>query len=64
MAIFPSISYLELSLALRLLVVVFVDGHVLFFSTNNKGLRKMDGIRDTRWLGIYDVVCVAVGSAQ
>ena len=61
-ASFPSISYLELSLALRLLVVVFDDGHVLICSTNNKSLMKMDGIRDKIWLGLYHVVCVAVGS--
>ena len=41
---FPSISYLELSLELRFLVVDFGDGHVLLCSTNNKGLRQMDGI--------------------
>ena len=41
---FPSISYIELSLALRLLEVVFGDGHVLLCSTNNKGLRQIDGI--------------------
>ena len=62
MASFPSISYLELYLAQRLLVVFFGYGHVLLCSTNNKGLRKMDGIRDKRWLGVYDVVCVVVGS--
>ena len=62
MASFPSISYLELSLALKLLVVVFGDGHVLLCSTNNKGLRQMDGIRDKTWLGLYDVVCVTVGT--
>ena len=63
-ASFPIISYLELSLALRLLVVVFDDGHVLICSTNNKSLMKMDGIRDKIWLGLFDVVCVVVGSEQ
>ena len=62
MASFPSISYLELYLAQRLLVVFFGYGHVLLCSTNNKGLRKMDGIRDKIWLGVYDVVCVVVGT--
>ena len=45
-------------------MVVFGDGHVLLCSTNNEGLRKMDGIKDNIWLGIYDVACVAVGSEQ
>lgn len=63
-ASYPSISYLELSLALRLLVVVFGDGRVLLCSTNKKGLRQMDGIKAERWLGLSDAVCAAVGSEQ
>ena len=64
-ASFPNISYLELSLALRLLVVGFGDRRVLLCSKNKKGLRQMaDGIKTERWLGLSDVVCVAVGSEQ
>ena len=54
---FPIISYIELSVALRLPVVVFGDGHVLLCSTNNRGLRQMDVIRDKILLGQYLWIC-------
>ncbi|GLJ12697.1 hypothetical protein SUGI_0196120 [Cryptomeria japonica] len=59
-----SISQLELSLALRLLVVVFGDGHILLCSTSKKGLRHMDGIKAERWLGVSDAACIALSPEQ
>ncbi|KAH9320719.1 hypothetical protein KI387_015358, partial [Taxus chinensis] len=59
-----NISRLELSLALRLLVVVFGDGHILLCSTTKKGLGQMDGIKAERWLGVSDAVCTAVAPEQ
>lgn len=59
-----SISQLELSLALRLLVVLFGDGHILLCSTSKKGLGHMDGIKAERFLGVSDAACTALSAEQ
>ena len=59
-----SISQLELSLALRLLVVLFGDGHILLCSTSKKGLGHMDGVKAEIFLGVSDAACTALSAEQ
>ena len=59
-----SISQLELSLALRLLVVLFGDGHILLCSTSKKGLGHMDGVKGEIFLGVSDSACTTLSAEQ
>ncbi|KAL5982687.1 hypothetical protein ACLOJK_016763 [Asimina triloba] len=57
-----AIIHLELSLQLRLLVVLFSDGPIALCSTSKKGLKQKHSINTERWLSSGDAVCTAIAS--
>ncbi|KAL5718688.1 hypothetical protein ACHQM5_011565 [Ranunculus cassubicifolius] len=59
-----AVTQLELSLPLRLLVVLFSDGKVALCSVSKKGLKVTESIEAERWLALADGVCASVASDQ
>ncbi|KAF5193219.1 Rab6a-gef complex partner protein 1-like [Thalictrum thalictroides] len=59
-----AILQLELSLPLRLLVVLFSDGKVALCSLSKKGLKLAESVKAERWLNTGDAVCDSVASDQ
>ncbi|XP_058085999.1 uncharacterized protein LOC131233336 isoform X1 [Magnolia sinica] len=59
-----AIIQLELSLPLKLLVVLFSNGQVALCSISKKGLKQKDSINAERWLNSGDAVCASVASDQ
>ncbi|XP_077219542.1 uncharacterized protein LOC143853708 isoform X2 [Tasmannia lanceolata] len=59
-----AVIQLELSIPLRLLVVLYCDGQVALCSISKKGLKQTDSIKAERWLNSSDAVCASVASEQ
>lgn len=59
-----AIVQLELSLPLRLLVVLFGEGQVALCSVSKKGLKQTDSINVEGWLNTSDAVCASISSDQ
>ncbi|GJU72336.1 Rab6A-GEF complex partner protein 1-like protein [Tanacetum coccineum] len=59
-----AITYLEFSLPLRLLFVLFSDGQLVVCSVSKRGLKQADSIKPEYWLGSDDAVCVSVSPDQ
>lgn len=59
-----AIHQLELSIPLRLLVVLYYDGPVALCSISKKGLKLTNSIQTERWLGSSDAVCASIASDQ
>lgn len=59
-----SIMQLELSLPLRLLVVLNSHGQVAICSISKKGLKQTDSIKAEWWLNTEDVMCASIASEQ
>ncbi|XP_011629092.1 RAB6A-GEF complex partner protein 1 [Amborella trichopoda] len=59
-----AIVQLELSLLLRLLVVICSDGQVALCSLSKKGLKQPDSIKVEKWLSHCDAVCASIASEQ
>nr|GEV82860.1 Rab6A-GEF complex partner protein 1-like [Tanacetum cinerariifolium] len=59
-----AVTYLEFSLPLRLLFVLFSDGQLVVCSVSKRGLKQADSIKPEYWLGSDDVVCVSVSPDQ
>ncbi|KAF6162199.1 hypothetical protein GIB67_008328 [Kingdonia uniflora] len=53
---------LELSLPLRLLVVLYSDGQLALCSVHKKGLKHTESINVERWLYSSDAVCASLAS--
>ncbi|XP_068651860.1 uncharacterized protein [Aristolochia californica] len=58
------IIHLELSLPLRLLIVIYSNGQVAICSISKKGLRQTDSIKAESWLDCGDAVYASVASDQ
>lgn len=58
------VIYLEFSLTLRLLFVLFSDGQLILCSVSKKGFRQADSVKAEKRLGSGDAVCVSVASDQ
>lgn len=58
------VTSLELSLPLRLLVVLFSDGQVALCSVSKKGLKVTESIKAERWLSTGDGVCASIAPDQ
>ncbi|CAL9202367.1 unnamed protein product [Musa hybrid cultivar] len=59
-----AIVQLELSLQLRLLVVLFSGCQIALCSVNKKGLKQTSFIKAERWLNTDDAMCASVASDQ
>lgn len=59
-----AIVQLELSIPLRLLFVLYIDGQLLLCSVSKKGLRQAESIKAERRLGSGDSVCASIASEQ
>lgn len=59
-----AIMQLELSLPLRLLVVLNSHGQVTICSVSKKGLKQTDSIKAEWWLDTDDVMCTSIASEQ
>lgn len=59
-----AIVLLEMSLLLRLLVVLNSVGQIAICSISKKGLKQTDSIKAERWLNIEDATCAAIASDQ
>ncbi|CAN4108991.1 unnamed protein product [Withania somnifera] len=59
-----AVTYLEFSLPLKLLVVLFSDGQLILCSVSKKGLKQMESIKAEKKLGSGDAVCATVASDQ
>ncbi|OVA11965.1 Ribosome control protein 1 [Macleaya cordata] len=59
-----AVTLLDLSLLLRLLVVLYSDGQLALCSVSKKGLRQIESIKAERWLDTGDAVCASVSSDQ
>ncbi|KAH9625616.1 hypothetical protein KSS87_016388 [Heliosperma pusillum] len=59
-----AISWLELSLSLRILFVLFSDGQILMCSVSKRGLKQAESIKAEKVLGSGDAACVSVASNQ
>ncbi|KAF8380184.1 hypothetical protein HHK36_027666 [Tetracentron sinense] len=59
-----AVIQLELSLPLRLLVVLYSDGQLALCSISKKGLKQTESIKAERWLGSGDAMCASVASDQ
>lgn len=59
-----TVMQLELSLPLRLLVVLNSHGQVTVCSVSKKGLRQTDSIKAEWWLNTDDVMCTSIASEQ
>ncbi|PKA65731.1 hypothetical protein AXF42_Ash013146 [Apostasia shenzhenica] len=63
-AVKSAIIQLELSLVLRLLVVLNLHGSVAICSVSKKGLKHIDSIKAERWLNTVDAMCVSIAPEQ
>lgn len=59
-----AIKQLELSLPLRLLVVLNSHGQVTICSISKKGLKQTDSIKAEWWLNTDDVMCTSIAPEQ
>ncbi|KAL4562680.1 hypothetical protein LXL04_026710 [Taraxacum kok-saghyz] len=61
-----AITYLEFSLALRLLFVLFSDGHLVLCSVSKRGLKQVDSdsVKPEYRVGSGDAVCASVSPDQ
>ncbi|WOL17540.1 RAB6A-GEF complex partner protein 1 [Canna indica] len=59
-----AIVQLELSLQLRLLVVLYSGCQIALCSISKKGLRQINSIKAERWLNTDDAMCASVASDQ
>ncbi|KAF8412210.1 hypothetical protein HHK36_000170 [Tetracentron sinense] len=59
-----AVIQLELSLPLRLLVVLYSSGQIALCSMSKKGLKQTESIKAERWLDSGDAVCASVASDQ
>ena len=59
-----AIIQLELSLLLRLLIVLNSVGQVALCSISKKGLKQTDSIKAERWLNTDDATCASISSDQ
>lgn len=59
-----SIVQLELSMMLKLLVVLHSNGHIALCSIGKKGLRQADLIKVEKWINVSDAVCCAIACGQ
>ncbi|KAK4788150.1 hypothetical protein SAY86_019469 [Trapa natans] len=59
-----AVVHLELCLSMRLLFVLYNDGHLVSFSVSKKGLKHAELIKPERTVGCGDAVCAAVASEQ
>jgi len=59
-----AIIQLELSLLLRLLIVLNSVGQVALCSISKKGLKQTDSIKADRWLNTDDAICASISSDQ
>ncbi|XP_019190487.1 PREDICTED: RAB6A-GEF complex partner protein 1-like isoform X1 [Ipomoea nil] len=58
------VIYLDFSLPLRLLFVLFSDGQLVLCSVSKKGFRQAESVKAEKRLGSGDAVCVSVASDQ
>lgn len=58
------IKQLELCLSLRLLFVLYSDGHLVSCSISKKGLKQVDCIKAEKRLACGDAVCASVALEQ
>ncbi|CAH1424910.1 unnamed protein product [Lactuca virosa] len=59
-----AITYLEFSLPLRLLFVLFSDGHLVLCSISKRGLKQADSVKPEYRLGSGDAVCASISPDQ
>ncbi|XP_074326367.1 uncharacterized protein LOC141664337 isoform X2 [Apium graveolens] len=59
-----AITFLEFSMPLRLLFVLFSDGQLVLCSVSKKGLKQADSIKAEKHLGSGDATCTSVASEQ
>lgn len=59
-----AISWLELSLPLRMLFVLYSDGQLILCSVSKRGLKQAESIKAEKSLGSGDAVCASVASDQ
>lgn len=59
-----AITYLEFSLPMRLLFVLFSDGQLVLCSVNKRGLKQADSVKPEYRLGSDDAVCASVAPDQ
>ncbi|KAL9228906.1 hypothetical protein vseg_004436 [Gypsophila vaccaria] len=59
-----AISWLELSLSLRILFVLFSNGQLIMCSISKRGLKQTESIISEKVLGSGDAACVSVASNQ
>ncbi|ONK76132.1 uncharacterized protein A4U43_C03F24280 [Asparagus officinalis] len=59
-----AIIQLELSLLLRLLIVLNSVGQIALCSISKKGLKQTDSIKAERWLNTEDAMCVSIAPDQ
>lgn len=64
LSINSAISFLEFSISLRLLFVLFSDGQLVLCSVSKKGLKQADSIKAEKHLGSGDATCTSVASEQ
>ncbi|KDP28594.1 hypothetical protein JCGZ_14365 [Jatropha curcas] len=60
----PAITQLELCLPMRLLIVLYSEGQLVYCSVSKKGLKQAESIRAEKKLGSGDAVCASVASDQ
>lgn len=59
-----AITYLEFSLPLRLLFVLFSDGQLVLCSISKRGLKQADSVKPEYRLGSGDAVCASISPDQ
>uniref|UniRef100_A0A1D1YHG6 Protein RIC1 n=1 Tax=Anthurium amnicola TaxID=1678845 RepID=A0A1D1YHG6_9ARAE len=59
-----AVIQLDLSLPLRLLIVLYSDGRIALCSISKKGVKKTDSIKAERWMTVGDAVYASVASEQ
>ncbi|XP_008785301.1 guanine nucleotide exchange factor subunit RIC1-like isoform X2 [Phoenix dactylifera] len=59
-----AIIQLELSLQLRLLIVLYSGCQIALCSINKKGLKQISSIKAERWLSTNDAMCASIASDQ
>ncbi|MQL96937.1 hypothetical protein Taro_029627, partial [Colocasia esculenta] len=59
-----AVIHVDLSVLLRLLIVLYSDGRIALCSISKKGLKQAESIKSERWMTVDDAVCVSIASEQ